>query len=118
MFSNLLTEKTRSNHLFIDTKKTKLFDFEEDNILILKLHDTLNRVGLKDFKIPKIEFEVLVKEWTKKYQHTPLNAVLVYKSDTIIIPDLKKSRFNQSKWWWKFVVFRKIQPEGANKCYW
>ena len=118
MFSNLLTEKTRSNHFFIDTKNTKLFDFEEDNIMILKLHDTLNRVGLKGFKIPKIEFEVLVNEWSEKYQLCPLNAVLVYQNDTIVIPDLKNSRFNQSKWWWKFVVFRKIQPEGANNCYW
>lgn len=118
MFSNLLTEKNRGNHLLIDTKKTKLFDFEEDNILILKLHDTLKRVELEGYKIPKIEFEVLVKEWSKKYEPTPLNAVLVYKNDTIVVPNLKNSKFNQSKWWWQFLVFRKIQPDGANKCYW
>lgn len=118
MFSNLLTEKSRSNHLIIDTKKTKIFGFEEDNLLVLKIHDSLKKDSIVGYKIPIIEFKYKTKCWLKRYSTTKLNATVVYKNDTIDIPDLKKSEFNDAKWWYKYINFRKIQPEGANKCYW
>ncbi len=117
MFSNVLTEKSRSNHFIIDTKNSKLFDFEEDNILILKLPDTLKNNKLENFKLPLIEFKFKSTEWCKKYD-TKLNCTVVYKNDTIIVPDLKNSIFNEKKWWYKYLLFRKIQPEGPNECYW
>ena len=117
MFSNLLTEKSRTNHLLIDTKKTKLFDFEEDNILILKLPDTLRAQKLQNYKLPLIEFKYKTVEWCKKY-NVKLNCTLVYKNDTLNIPDLKNSEFNKKEWWYKYLLFRKIQPSGANECYW
>jgi hypothetical protein len=118
MFSNVLTEKNRSNHLIINTKKTKIFDFEEDTVLILKLSDSLKKEALVGYKIPKIEFQFEVHEWAKKYPKTNLNCTLIYKNDTIIIPDLKQSKFNKTLWWYRFVNFRKIQVEGPNFCYW
>ena len=117
MFSNVLTEKSRSNHFIIDTKNSKLFDFEEDNILILKLPDTLKNNKLENFKLPLIEFKFKSTEWCKKYD-TKLNCTVVYKNDTIIVPDLKNSIFNEKKWWYKYLLFRKIKPEGPNECYW
>ncbi len=118
MFSNLLTEKNRSNHLIINTKNTKIFDFEEDNLLILKLSDSLVKDSLINFKIPVTEFKYLTSKWAKKYPKMQLNATFVYKSDTILIKNLKKSSFNDPKWWYRYINFRKIQVAGANKCYW
>ena len=117
MFSNLLTEKSRSNHLIIDTNKTKFFDFEEDNVLILKLPDTLKNSKLENYRLPLIEFKYKTTEWCKKYDFK-LQCTLVYKNDTLTIPDLKKSAFNEKKWWYKYIMFRKIQTDGPNECYW
>ena len=117
MFSNLLTEKSRNNHFLIDTKKTKIVDFEEDNVLILKLPDTIKNKKLENFRLPLIEFKYRTTQLCEKYDHE-LNCVLVYKNDTLVIPDLKNSVFNEKKWWYKYIFFREIQLEGPNKCYW
>ncbi len=118
MFSNLMTEKSRSNHLIIDTKKTKIFNFEEDNVLILALHDSLKAKKLIGYKLPITEFKYAAKEWVKSKKNIKLTATLIYKKDTIFITDLKNSEFSKHKWWYKFLFFRKIQPQGANECYW
>lgn len=117
MFSNLNTEKERSNHLVINTKYTKIVDFEEDNVLILKLHDTLKKLNLVHHKIPITEFQFLSKKWSDRYK-IKLHCVLVYKKDTIKIDDLKTSPFSATKWWYKYLYFRTIQTEGPNKCQW
>lgn len=117
MFSNLNTEKERSNHLLINTKYTKIVDFEEDNVLILELHDTLKKLNLVHHKIPITEFQFLSKNWSNSYK-IKLHCVLVYKKDTIKIDDLKTSPFIETKWWYKYLYYRKIQTQGPNKCQW
>ena len=104
--------------MLIDTKKTKIFDFEEDNLLILKLHDTVKNEKLEGFKLPVIEFKCVAKRWTDKYPDLKINATVVYQNDTLQIDDLKKTKFIETKWWYHYVFFRKIQPEGPNGCYW
>jgi hypothetical protein len=113
-----MTEKSRSNHLLINTQKTKVFNFEEDNLLILKLHDTLKNNKLENYKLPMIEFKYLAGQWSKQYPNVILDAKIVYKNDTIVIDDIRKSKFNSRKWWYKYINFRKIQPENPNKCIW
>ena len=117
MFSNLSTEKGSSNHLLINTKYTKIVNLEEDNVLILKLHDTLNKHKLENFRIPISEFQFLSNDWSKRYK-IKLNCDLVYKKDTLHIDDLKNSSFSETKWWYKYLYFRKIQTEGPMKCQW
>lgn len=117
MFSNLITEKTTSNHLLIDTKKTKIFNFEEDNVHILKLHDTLKKEQFEHSKIPISEFQFLSNNWCRLYK-VKLNCTLVYKKDTIVIDDLRKSEFVKTQWWNRYLYFRKIQTEGPNECRW
>lgn len=117
MFSNLITEKSRSNHLLLDTKYTKIFDLEEDNVLVLKLSDSLQEQNLENHKIPITEFKFLSKHWCRYYSFK-IKATIVYKNDTIVINDLGKSEFVKTKWWYKYLYFRKIKPEGANDCDW
>lgn len=117
MFSNLLTEKSRSNHLLIDTKKTKLYDFEEDKVLILKIDKKAKVKEMEGFLIPITEFMYLAKNWSAKSKN-PIQVTIRYKEKTIIIPDLKKSEYTKPKWWYHYIPFRKIQPIGPNKCYW
>ena len=118
MFSNLMTESNRNNHFLIDTKKTKMTDWEEDSVLILKLHDTLKSYKLENFKLPITEFHYQSKLFSKHFPEVKLNATVVYKNDTIKILDLKNSKYAETRWWYKYINFRKIQPEGPNECLW
>lgn len=118
MFSNLNTEKNYSNHYLINTKYTKLVDFEEDNVKIIALHDTLKNLRLEGFKLPIVDFKYKTKNWTKHYNNMILNATIVYKNDTLIIKDLKESQFSKSEWYYKYLFFRKIQDDGNTGCFW
>ena len=118
MFSNLNTESSLSNHLLIDTKNTKIFPFEEDKILILKLDEKLHQDELEGFLLPKVEFKYRANQWCKGFPNEKISCTVVYKKDTLVIPDLRSTSFNTTKWWYKYLYFRKIQPNGATKCYW
>ena len=120
MYSNLATEKSQSNHFLIDTKKTKIWDFEEDNVLVLTIPDTLNS-NLKNFRIPATEFKYQAKNWCKneKFRNIQISCTLVYKNDTLSIKNLRNSTWSKPLWWYRFLYFRKIQTEtGLNKCRW
>jgi len=120
MYSNLTTEKSQSNHLLIDTKKTKIWNFEEDNVLVLKISDTLN-TDLENFRLPVSEFKYQAKKWCddKKFKNGNLSCILVYKNDTLKIKNLRNSEWSKPLWWHRYLYFRKIQTEqGMNKCRW
>ena len=117
MFSNLVTEKQNNNHLIIDTKKFKIFDFEEDNVEIIYLKNLNIKEDFVGYKIPVVEFKYLVHYWDKNYNDV-VPCKLIYKGKKIEIKDLRKSQFNNCKWWYKYLFFRKIQINGPNKCRW
>lgn len=117
MFSNLITETSQNNHLLIDTQKTKIFNWEEDQVEIIKLHDSLKAYELEGYKVPLIEFKYLTHLWGK-HTDIPITATVVHQSDTLVIKDLKKSQFNQPKWWYKYVPFRKVKPNEPSPCLW
>lgn len=117
MFSNLVTEKSKSNHLLIDTKKTKIFDFEEDFVEIISLDNPSARESFVGFRIPVVEFKYMIQNSANK-SNQPLPCILRYKNKLFKIDDLKKSEFNTAKWWYKYLNFRKIQINGANECRW
>jgi hypothetical protein len=118
MFSNLVTETSRSNHLLIDTRKTKIFDFEENNLFILKIDKRLRMEKVEGFILPVNEFHYRASNWVKKHPKWKISCTVVYKNDTTIIPDLSKTDFVRTKWWYRYMNFRKIQPEGPCKCLW
>ncbi len=117
MFSNLVTEKENSNHLIFDTRKLKLFDFEEDNIELLYLKNSNIKENFVGYKIPVVEFNYLVHYWCENYKDA-VSCKLIYKGKIIEIKDLRKSQFNNCKWWYKYLFFRKIQVKGPNECRW
>ena len=120
MFSNLLTESSINNHYLIDTKKSKVFHFEEDYITILELSDTLkwqNSQRLSGYALPVIEFKTQVNRWSQQGQGK-IPAVLLYQKDTLIIDDLRTSPFSSTKWWYHYIYYRKIPISGINECMW
>ena len=117
MFSNLVTEKSMSNHLLIDTNKTKLFDFEEDNVYIISLNNPYIKEDFNGYKLPVVEFRFLVNYWNRKYK-TPMPCTLIYKGKKIVYSDIRNSPFKESKWWYKYLSFRKIQTTAPNRCRW
>lgn len=117
MFSNLVTEKSMNNHLLIDTKKTKLFNFEEDNVYIIKMDNPNIKENYTGYKLPIVEFRFLVKYWSKKFDK-PIPCILVYKNKKYTFKDIKTSEFKNSKWWYKYLNFRKIQTTSPNECRW
>ncbi|WP_298120530.1 hypothetical protein [Flavobacterium sp.] len=117
MFSNLVTEKSTNNHLLIDTKKTKLFDFEEDYVEIIYLKNKNIREDFNGYKLPLVEFNFLVNYWNKTYTDK-VPCKLIYKGKIFETNDIRTSEFNQTKWWYKYLSFRKIQSKGPNECRW
>ncbi|MCB9427153.1 MAG: hypothetical protein H6584_09055 [Flavobacteriales bacterium] len=117
MFSNLITESSRSNHILFNTHSTKIVDWEEDKVEILSLSDTLSSYELEGYTIPVIEFNYLTSEWSKQYNN-PLRAVIVHHTDTLRIEDLSNSKYNSIEWWYKYVPFRKVRSNGDSPCVW
>lgn len=117
MFSNLITEKSRNNHILINTNKTKLTDLEEDLVLILKIHHSLKGDGLENFYLPLSEFNFRVAQAKSKFQH-PIPATIVYANDTLHFDDITLWENHQPKWWQKFITFRKIPKERPCPCLW
>ena len=120
MYSNLVTESSRSNHLLINTKYTKLFDWEENHVYITftdsnYLHDyPLKQIN--HLLIPKTELAYRIQA-TEKNSY-PLGAIVIDKTDTVVVPNLYFSIYAESKWWYKYIAFRPIQREGPNRCRW
>jgi len=117
MFSNLVTEKSKSNHFLIDTRKTKIFDFEEDYVEIITLNNTNASENFVGYRIPVVEFKFMIQNSIEN-SNKPLPCALKYKNKILQFDDLKKSEFSTAKWWYKYLSFRNIQINGPNKCRW
>jgi hypothetical protein len=121
MFSNLITEKNRSNHLLINTRFTKLTDWEEDQVYVIEIDSVLQKqnavLRIKGMYIPRNELAYRIS--TAKPNKSGNNwAEIIDHRDTIQINDLMQSPYANSKWWYKYVSFRVIQPNGPNRCRW
>jgi len=120
MYSNLVTEKEHSNHFLIDTKKTKIWNFEEDYVTIVSLPDKCKGSGankLTGYSLPVTEFKKAVKKWTKYKE--PLPCTLIYKGKTIVMRDVKASKYNDPniEWWQRFLYYRRLNF-SCNECMW
>lgn len=118
MFSNLVTEKSRSNHLLINTNYTKLTDWEEDYVTLVKLPESWKEQQLEGFLLPKMEFAYQIKGQSWRFPNEAMPATVIYKGKTIVVPDLRKSEFANTELYYKFIFFRKIPVDGPCPCLW
>jgi hypothetical protein len=120
MYSNLVTEKSRSNHLIIDTKNTKLVPFEEDKIYIVKLDSALIKsrgiYRLQGMYIPRIELAYRLSIADQSL--TAIPATIIDNNKLLELDDIIRSPYAQATWWYKYMPFRQIQPHGPNDCRW
>ncbi len=118
MFSNLVTEKSRSNHLLINTNYTKLTNWEEDYVTLIKLPESWKEEQFEGFLLPKMEFAYQIKRQSSRFPDEAMPATVIYKGKTIVVPDLRKSEFATIKFYYKFIFFRKIPIDGPCPCLW
>lgn len=119
MYSNVVTEKSRNNHLIIDTKKTKIWGFEEDYVTIVRMPKGAKWYGPltpQECDIPLIEFKRMARSWTRR--DATASCTIRYKGKLLDITNLRESEFSQTKWWHRFLFYRPIPKEGTNPCLW
>lgn len=121
MFSNLKTEKSRSNHYLFDTKKTKIWSFEEDLVTMIQVPENLKwqqSIPMDSLsQLPLIEFKTQANRWVEEYDY-PLELTIKYNGELIHIKNLKDSEFSNVEWWYHYIYFRKLPKKGSNECLW
>jgi hypothetical protein len=118
MFSNLVTASKHNNHLLINTNKTRIFDFENDCVKFIEFTNPERKNdSFSGYYLPMVEFQYYIKHWDKKYKK-PIKCVLEYQNKRYEIDNLATSQFNQGKWWYKYLSFRRIQEDSPNQCIW
>ena len=120
MFSNLATEKTRSNHLLINTKFTKLIDFEKNLISVDHIHTKVrppSRYEIQGYLLPESEFRYIASISSKKLEHK-ISLDIMYRGKNMYIEDLANSQFSNKPISSRFLTFRQIDPIGPAKCRW
>ena len=123
MYSNLLTEKSRSNHLIVNTNHTKIFNFEEDKVFVKKVSPLLYRAikqknssfKLKKYDLPMIELKKAVHQIQTQDK---LFIEFEYNGKNYFISDVKNSPLNIIKWWHRFISLRAIPKGNLNDCQW
>ena len=123
MFSNLRTEMGSSNH-FIMGSSWQPFDYQKDIIIVEEIEPEYSRWmrGQPDIGMAMTTFELrrVVEMWKKKRKQVRM--VFRHKGEVKYYDDITKSK----KWgdnplpWLakKLMLFREIQPSGANRCRW
>lgn len=119
MYSNLLTIQSRSNHYLINTNYTKIWNFEEDLVTIIKCPAEAkyyNGLIVEDYYIPMIEFKKMAKKWAQEGNDD--SCVIEYKGKTIHIKSLKQSEYSKPEWWYSLLFYRLIPKDDTNVCVW
>ena len=116
MFSNLRTEGTFSNHLFLSSNPIKVWGYQED---VVRLREIRHARWLEGKSLPTVEFRKRIHEWTQAGLTVPL--VLEYRGEIYSTEDIVKDpvwRTEKRNWEMMLLDFRDIQPEGPNQCRW
>jgi hypothetical protein len=120
MFSNLVTDTSRCNHVIVNTAHTKLFYFEEDNVLIQNASPNLVPIIGKNYRFysyPFVEFQNRMKIWSSRLKE-PVQLELIYRNKHYQITDLNKNRFAKQEWYYRFLYFRETPLQHSGKCMW
>lgn len=118
MFSNLATDSKKQNHILLNTNALRVFDYENDCVYFIDFINPDNKDDtFTGYYLPMVEFQYYIKHWQKKHSK-PIACTLKYQNKIYKIEDLVQSKFNQGKWWYKYLSFRRIQESGPNECRW
>jgi hypothetical protein len=104
--------------LLIDANKFRLFNFENDCVKFIQFTnpDNIND-SFSGYYLPMVEFQYYINHWQKKHKK-PIVCTFEYQNKIYKIEDLCNSSFNNYKWWYKYLSFRRIQNYQPNKCIW
>lgn len=120
MFSNLVTERERQNHLLVNTKLTKIIDFEEDLVSIGLIYSQSRppaRYDIQGYLLPMSEFKYLASISTKD-PADPITLDISLGGNEMHIDHLGLSKFARRPVSSYFLTFRQIDPYGVSKCRW
>lgn len=120
MYSNLITEAGRSNHLLLNTRYTKLFRFEEDKVLIRSVSPNLlalTGANYQQFSYPMVLLRKRAAEWAATAKG-PVRLELEYNGAVYVIEDLKTDPLLKKRWYDDYLFFRETPLEGLGGCYW
>lgn len=116
MFSNLVTHADYSNHLLINTRWSKLFDFEEDTVYVDTILSDFRLEGRDDLgfnDVPRHELQFRVRQWIDSGQGA-IPAVV----DGVRYQDLCQSAYAYPPWWARFVHMRAAPRGNEQQCRW
>ena len=120
MFSNLISDTSRCNHVIVNTAHTKLFYFEEDKVLIQNASQNLVPLIGKNYRFysyPFVEFQNRMKIWSSRLKE-PVQLELIYRDKHYQITDLNKNTFAKQAWYYRFLYFRETPLQHSGKCMW
>lgn len=120
MFSNLVTQNDRNNHLIINSSWSKINDLERD-LIFVRGFDSDERIqarsDLQGYLLPESEWRWLVHR-AAQFSNTKIGVTIEVDGKKRHLPDVKRSEYavplSVSNW----LSFRKIDPRGTAKCRW
>lgn len=126
MFSNLQTEGDTSNHILLGSNPFKIWDYQEDMVIIRSASRNARIRGRPDgYGVPLVEFQRKMAMWRDPQRKSPVAMTFeyrgtVYKTENVgtldedFILDV-----NQLGWSHYFMTFRKIQLDNKPvQCRW
>ncbi len=120
MFSNLVTESERQNHLLINTDHTKIWDFEDDLVYVDNILTDVrppSRYDLQGYYIPRSEFSYIASISNKDPQYRQ-SIEIKYQGRDELIKDLAQFEYALRPLSSYLFTFRQIDPYGVAKCRW
>lgn len=120
MFSNLVTEKQRQNHLLINTHYTKIWDFEADLVFIrdfMSEYRIRTKYDLQGYLLPAVEFSFLSSRLDKSSIHK-VAIEIEHNGQRMTIDDLSNSPYAEVPLASNFLTFRQLDLIGQAKCRW
>ena len=90
MFSNLITEGPRSNHLLLGSNPIRVFGYQSDAVLVVSIdprHARSRRKDLNGFLVPVVEFRKQIAGW-REDGLVGIWAEIEYKGERFITEDI------------------------------
>lgn len=120
MFSNLVTEQHRANHLIIDPAWTKIVDFEQDLVFVRGFDSDIrisSRGDLQGYLLPDLEWRWSVYRAAQN-TNIPIGVTIEVDGQRRHLEDVVRSEYSIPHPMSHLLSFRKIDPIGIAKCRW